>query len=555
MIPKHKTFILLLSAMSCVLLIRCTKAPLAGDVTETGNATVAGLILDTKQYPARNTVVRLIPENYDPVKDAALPETLSDTTDQYGRFSISTKRSGKFNIIASCDKDTTGAFVKCVELRPDDTTQSPTGFLTHCGAISVQNPLNADSTSGYIYIQGSPFFNRLDHNPVVPVIVSNIPACTTTSVYYSEQSEAGTTVLMAKCVVTKAHDTVEITRLNRGENLLIGIDDQTKSYDVLKRNKSLFSFQVGYSNNNAGLGGNYSRIHMPFILTKISQSDSLGLRPAFALQGFSETSFDSIKNQFTDNYFMANYYRSYIEAMTALKGKNAVIILEPYTLAFYAQRANLYPATCLPGMEPVMVNNCGIVENQNFANTFVGFIQALVHHTHSIAPDATIGFYLVNWALYTSNSAQELVYWPKADQTANVDAWKGFLDQLSVMNDIDFLSFGKAKTDAGLTGQSSSYWTSVQLTSYLSYCNMLHQKFNKPLVGWLLPIGHMGLPNTQFRYEDTFVEYFFANRQSFSDAGFTAMLFGKNNPSGTDLSDSAGIGDDGWFINKLKNQN
>jgi hypothetical protein len=250
---------------------------------------------------------------------------------------------------------------------------------------------------------------------------------------------------------------------------------------------------------------------------------------------------------------MSTYFTQYITALQMLSGRNAILILEPITMGFCAERAYTYPATCLPSMEFVYVKGSGVSQVSGYADNVVGLFQALVGLAHSIAPDATVGIYFMIWALKTSSSSQELVYWPKADRDANITEWNKFLAQLNIMSNVDFVSLGKNRYDAGYSGVGSDcYWPAAQFANFLDYSAGVRKTFAKPLVGWYLPIGHRGLPNSAGRYEDVFAEYFFANSQSFTDAGYCGMLFGKYDSNGTELSETAGIGDDGWFINQLK---
>jgi hypothetical protein len=71
--PMHKKLALFLFGCALAAVLTCTRAPVAGDVTETGNA-VCGLILDPRLYPACSTLVMLVPSSYDPVKDQKLPD-------------------------------------------------------------------------------------------------------------------------------------------------------------------------------------------------------------------------------------------------------------------------------------------------------------------------------------------------------------------------------------------------------------------------------------------------------------------------------------------------
>jgi hypothetical protein len=157
----------------------------------------------------------------------------------------------------------------------------------------------------------------------------------------------------------------------------------------------------------------------------------------------------------------------------------------------------------------------------------------------------------MNWAMQTGADPKGLVYWTNAEQDSAARAWSAYLGQLGIMGNVDFISLGKNGVDAGYAG-ADYYWTSTQMTGFLFYASELHTLLAKPLTGWYLPIGHTGLPNTVNRYEDTFAELFFANPQPFVNAGFTTLLFGKYLSQGTDLSEAAGTGDDGWLIGQLK---
>jgi hypothetical protein len=545
----------LTSALSAIALaiavacITCTKAPIAGDVTETGNA-VAGLIIDANHYPAHNAVVRLVPVSFDPVKDQALPDSLSDTTDSLGRYTIRTKRDGTFNVIAFRPNDGSSAMVRNITLASDSTIEIPTGILSSSGAVSVQAPRGADSTLGYVYMQGTTISASLGaESSTGMVLMSGVPAGNSPSIYYSSTNAPSAAVLLADSATVSSGDTCRIYRVNRGAGLFIGIDPWNTGYPVLLKNPGLFDVNMFNANGGVTNGWYTWAPNGGYLSNKLLQTDTLGMRPAVIYQQMSEALFDSMKAEFNNQAYMNAYFTQYISALQMLNGKKAIIIVEPISMAYSAQRAYSYPATCLPSMEYVYVKSSGVSQVQNYADNEAGFFQACVGLAHSIAPDASVGIFLMNWALWTTASTLELVYWTPSEQSANVTAWANYLGQLGIMNNVDFISLGKDRYDAAILGVNSpGYWNSPQFTSFLNYSASVRDAFGKPLVGWYLPIGHRGLPNTPNRYEDTFAEYFFANAKSFTDAGYVGMLFGKYDILGTDLTDTPGTGDDGWFI-------
>ena len=543
---------LFISAIALTVAVQCAKAPMAGDATETGNA-VAGIIIDAKLYPAHHALVHLVPASYDPVKDLNLPDSLSDTTDSYGRYSFKTHRSGAFNVLAFKPDDTTSALIRNVILGHDSSIEVPTGTLSRCGALSVQVPRGADSVQGYVFITGTTFFGRLSTAAAAAVVVPGVPACTTTAVYYSSTNSQAAPVLLADCAIVASGDTSPVFLVNRGMGMFIGIDDGNTGYPIVSENKALFDVYVSKANGGVTNGWYRWSPSGAYLSNRIARADSLGERPAVVYQSFSENSFDTIRAEFNNVGYMNSYFTQYIAALRLITGKNTILILEPITMAFCAQRAYANPTTCTPPQEFVNVKGSGVAEVQNFPDNEMGLMQACVGLAHSIAPDASLGIFLMNWALWTSSSSQELVYWTTAEQDSNVKEWAKYLGQLGIMDNVDFISLGKNRYDAGYVGvNSSGYWNSPQFAGFLDYSGTVRRTFNKPLVGWFLPVGHRGLPNTAGRYEDTFAEYFFANSQSFTDAGFCGMLFGKYDTLGTDLSATQGTGDDGWFINQLK---
>jgi hypothetical protein len=538
------------SILTLSVLCRCARSPVAGDVTETGNAAVAGVVYDTCNRPAARTAVRLIPTDYNPVKGPTLSDSLFDTTDAGGTYTLRIKREGLFNLVASSLADSTRAIVKSVAVGTDSIVTVRACTLSRSGTLCVFPPAGADTVSGFIYVTGTNLFARVG-GAKTGVFLTGVPTGATPPIYYFVKDSLvkvsdGAIVKSGDTTIVGAPDTTRSTA-----KLLIGIDDWDKSYAAMADNKTLFNIHTSVLNWGVYFGWTTWRPNHGYINEQLAQSDSLGLRSAFVYQQFSENSFDSIAGQFNDTAYMNAFYSQLLEALSMIKGKNTLFIIEPFTLGLYAQQWYKSPLTSKPGMEYVRVQATGLPQLAGYADNFAGFIQAVVGLTRSIAPDASIGLFLMNWAMQTGADSRGLVYWTNAEQDSAARAWNAYLGQLGIMGNVDFIGVGKNGVDAGSAG-ANYYWTSTQMTGFVYYSSALHTLLAKPLTGWYLPIGHTGLPNTVNRYEDTFAELFFANPQLFVNAGFTTLLFGKYLSQGTDLSEVAGAGDDGWLIGQLK---
>jgi hypothetical protein len=123
----------------------------------------------------------------------------------------------------------------------------------------------------------------------------------------------------------------------------------------------------------------------------------------------------------------------------------------------------------------------------------------------------------------------------------------------------DFLVVEKYGLDAGFIKSmdasamgSRYYWTDEHMARWIGWSKRVAQAVDLPLLGWQIPIGHMALPNTMNRWQDTFMAYFFAHPKDFVDAGFIGLWVGKGLGQGTDYSAVAGKGDDGFLFAGIK---
>jgi putative heme iron utilization protein len=533
--------------------VRCSHSSVAGDVTETGNAAIAGIVLDQGSRPAADTRVQLVPLSYDPVKDGQLPDSMIDTTDEHGEYAFEGQFNGAYNIQAVRPDDGTMSLHRDVAAGDGVPIRVPADTLREPGAIQLVLPDDADSVNGYLYIAGTDRhvdLSGFDRSRKV-VVFEDVPAGVTPAIYYAErQTEAGKQ-LLADSVAVIANDTTIVDSADTSTTaLFIGIDDWGSSYGLVQQNRTLFDYRTAVLDGGVENGWYSWRPNGSYVTEHITQSDTIGEGVAFVYEPFLETNFDTIVSSFNDKAYMTAYFEQYVEFLRMIAGHKAIVILEPFSLAYVAQAWYDDSVRYDPASEFVNVASTGVPEVQGFDNTFKGLMTALLSLPQSLAPDARKAVFLINWAIWPTASPKQLVYWTPTEINDAVRGWKQLLDSLQVLDKVDFVGIGKYGLDAAALGDEY-LWDDTRMQNYLYFATAVHTSLGQPLLGWYLPIGHEGLPNTRNRYEDTFAPYFFDHSAEFSAAGFEGMLFGKYEASGTDLSAGADSGDGGWFLQRL----
>ncbi len=131
----------------------------AGTGSSTGNAKIAGVILSEDGTPAANSVVYLIPENYNPIEKNHSDEIMIDTVDSdgYYSFEFEDSTSDAYNIdamgIAGIFRYYTNGRIPSFDADENDLD---TGYLKETGVLKVILSGDLyDSSTGYLYIPGT----------------------------------------------------------------------------------------------------------------------------------------------------------------------------------------------------------------------------------------------------------------------------------------------------------------------------------------------------------------------------------------------------------------
>jgi hypothetical protein len=175
---QMKNNLLLLFFVCGLLALRCGFTPVAGGSTDTElGCVVTGMVYDKFGMPASQTRINLIPQLYNPVSDAPLPDSLTDTTDSEGKYMLSKIPKGAYTLLADQRISNQKLLITGISIGSKDTQQVNPDTLQQTGSIAVEFLSPIDSVNGYVYIPGTTFFAPAAMHAVLRDIPSgHIPA-------------------------------------------------------------------------------------------------------------------------------------------------------------------------------------------------------------------------------------------------------------------------------------------------------------------------------------------------------------------------------------------
>jgi hypothetical protein len=293
-----------------------------------------------------------------------------------------------------------------------------------------------------------------------------------------------------------------------------------------------------------------------------------GVRPTLTVYMLQQGAdgLDAIKRSASNKEYMKKYFQAIAYAATQSKGTQPIFVIEPDVWGYMLQNARDGGKANLDAV--AHINDLGLdwLTEAEFKNQLRDLPKAIIKTIKLHAPDAYAGILIAHWAYMPPGKWGSMINL-KNDQDVILAA-KG---AASFANELlgkkyrgDFMGVEKNGADAGWwratygkgTAFDKYYWNDEQNRKWLLWSKTLGKTLDLPLVGWQAPLGHMGLPNTANRYEDTFFPYFFAHAQDFIDAGFIGFMAGSANRGvGTVATVNENAGDNGWFYKKLQEFN
>jgi hypothetical protein len=170
----------------------CTGDRLAGGGTiETTNGLVAGKIVYPNGDPAPKSLVKLIPERFNPYTDtAAIPV---DTTDDSGRYVFASVSSGVYTIQSVQSIKRTRAIAFGISLTQGALSVASM-TLQLPGAVKVMLPGGAHAITAYVYVPGSDIAMRVQGTGGF-VILDSVPAGVLPSVSFAPTIDSTPSVI------------------------------------------------------------------------------------------------------------------------------------------------------------------------------------------------------------------------------------------------------------------------------------------------------------------------------------------------------------------------
>lgn len=197
----------LLLIFTCGLLALRCGTQVAGGSTDTElGCVVIGRVYDQLGLPASQTRINLIPQHYNPVTDAPLPDSLTDTTDSKGEYVFSKIPKGAYTLLADQKILNEKSLITGIIIGDNDTQLVHPDTLQQTGSIALEFLSPIDSINGYVYIPGTTFFAPAAMHSVLKGIPSgHIPA-----IYYAQSTDVTKSFVIDTNVNVIAGNTIVI---------------------------------------------------------------------------------------------------------------------------------------------------------------------------------------------------------------------------------------------------------------------------------------------------------------------------------------------------------
>ncbi|MBN1128802.1 MAG: DUF2341 domain-containing protein [Chitinispirillaceae bacterium] len=198
----------------CGLLVSCANLT-GGNGSETTNGYVVGRLVNPDGTPATQTKVRLLPWNYNPVKDGAIPDSQLFTTGETGEFKFHAPGRGAFNIEAIRKVSGERALIAGISVNENDTAFLLAHAIRKPGAIKIIFPPTVDSMHGYVYLPGTTRFAGIKNNNA---FIDSVPAELIPAVYYANRIDAAVNGVVKMNIPVASDDTTVIADYQTWKN-------------------------------------------------------------------------------------------------------------------------------------------------------------------------------------------------------------------------------------------------------------------------------------------------------------------------------------------------
>jgi hypothetical protein len=175
-------------------LLNCVNSP--SPVSDgSSSETVIGVIYHEDGSPASQTIVRLIPDDYNPLLGSDSGNLLTDTTSSGGMYSFETVDTGEYSLEAS--HPVQGTRVRHPGIHIIDTsTVSVNDTLKKPGTIVLISPEIDDTITGYVYAPGTTLMYKTGDTSG-RITLDSVPAGLLPGIFYSPSAQKSIPILLA----------------------------------------------------------------------------------------------------------------------------------------------------------------------------------------------------------------------------------------------------------------------------------------------------------------------------------------------------------------------
>lgn len=242
---KYKNILKILITTAFGVTVACTSGNLAGAGSETTNS-LTGSIASLNGQPAANTVVYLIPLDFNPTQ-REVTSLVSDTTGENGKFTFDSVDAGLYNLIARNRETSTNLIVKDIDFLQNDTNLVlPWMNLSKPCTITADFSLSGNRDSGYIYIPGTDIYAQV--NGSTAVSLNDVPSGEFDALMYENRSGKRVNTLRSSLTLTSGQSISIVNPL--WKNVLTMALNTSASGAALTENQYNFPVLVRLDNSN-----------------------------------------------------------------------------------------------------------------------------------------------------------------------------------------------------------------------------------------------------------------------------------------------------------------
>ncbi len=193
--------------------ISCSNQSITGGTSTTGNSIITGLTLDINGNVKTGTIVTLLPIDFNPAIESALPDSLIDTTDHAGAFTFALSHSGTYNIQALHPTEETEFLFSDLSIQHGDTISDLFGVLKKPGFVKIFCADTIDTINGYLCFLGTTLFRNLDeavsiNDSAFEIDFPSVPAMRNSTISYGKRNGPTLSVTYAQAFDVISNDTV-----------------------------------------------------------------------------------------------------------------------------------------------------------------------------------------------------------------------------------------------------------------------------------------------------------------------------------------------------------